>query len=950
MGAVLLAAWVAWPLQAAESAGTGEPSSSEPTRLIVFKQVGEVSLRLHVFEPAGLESTDRRAAVVFFFGGGWVGGAPRQFYPQCAHLAERGLVAMAAEYRVRSRHGTSPYECVQDGKSAIRWVRAHAAELGIDPDRIGAGGGSAGGHVAAATAILQGFDERGEDTSVSPRPNALILFNPVFDNGPGGWGYERVKERWREFSPLHNLRKGLPPAIVFLGTEDKLIPVATAERWQKRMRELGARCELRLYEGQGHGFFNFGRDGNRWYTATVKEMDAFLESLGWFDQPRTTVRPSLEAGWEKVPREGQLRAYWWWLNGNVTKASITRDLEQMKAQGWGGALICDADGSSQDGNERVPHGPDFFSPEWRELYRHALKEAARLGLELSLNIQSGWNLGGPMVPPEDAPKQLTWSSRLLEGPGLVTVQLPQPRFREGWYRDLFVLACPVGAGRADPRFEKAGASSAQRTHPVNAVLDGDPATFWVSNTNHPENGPAPERPQWLALRFREPVMANRLVLHPRPGYGPRAGRVEVALDGRTFKPVAAFEAAEPARPIEIRWDGATGRVFRIVFTAAFDPRSPRAPRNVQVAEARLFATDGRLLAGAARQPILNLEEKALRRALHFSAPDTTPLLEQLPATPGEEDGLVSAVVDLTGRMAPDGTLRWEVPDGRWEILRFGCTLNDHCHVSTCSEGWEGYALDPFDAGAFTRYWDAVVEPLIADAGPLAGTTLTYLHTDSWEVEVANWTPTLREEFRRRRGYDPLPWLPVMTGRILNNREQSNRFLHDLRRTMGDLAIDHHYRLFKERAHRHGLKIHPESGGPHAVPIDAQQCLGFNDAPMSEFWAWSWRHRIGDANRFFVKQPASAAHVYGHRLVLAEGFTTIGPHWQETLWDNLKPAFDQACCEGLNRLVWHAFVCSPASMGLPGQQYFAGTHINPNVTWWSRGRPFFAYLNRCQWML
>jgi hypothetical protein len=304
-------------------------------------------------------------------------------------------------------------------------------------------------------------------------------------------------------------------------------------------------------------------------------------------------------------------------------------------------------------------------------------------------------------------------------------------------------------------------------------------------------------------------------------------------------------------------------------------------------------------------------------------------------------------VDLTGKMDASGQLTWDAPAGDWQLLRLGWTLNDHCRVSTCSQGWEGYALDPFDAGAFRRYWDAVVEPLIADAGPLAGKALKYLHTDSWEVEVANWTPTLREEFRSRRGYDLLAWLPVIAGRIVNSRSESNRFLADLRRTMGDLAIANHYRIFRDNAHRHGLLIHPESGGPHAVPIDAQQCLGYNDAPMSEFWATSWRHRIGDENRFFLKQPASAAHTYGRPLVLAEGFTTIGPHWQETLWDNLKPSFDKAICEGLNLLVWHAFVCSPAEMGLPGQQYFAGTHLNPNVTWWEKSGPFFAYLNRCQ---
>jgi hypothetical protein len=411
-------------------------------------------------------------------------------------------------------------------------------------------------------------------------------------------------------------------------------------------------------------------------------------------------------------------------------------------------------------------------------------------------------------------------------------------------------------------------------------------------------------------------------------------------------------AVKDGQDLTLSIENAQAAHFRLLFFRAFDPRFPQAARNVQVAEAKLLGKDGQVLTSAqpGRRPILNWDKKALHRALSFSAPDTSPLLQQLPAEPGEEDTHAGQVIDLTDKMDADGTLRWEVPPGEWEVLRFGCTLNDHCRVSTCSDGWQGYALDPFDAGAFRRYWDAVVEPLIADAGPLAGRALKYLHTDSWEVEVANWTPTLREEFHRRRGYDLLPYLPVIAGRIVDSRPVSNRFLNDFRRTMGDLAVDNHYRLFVEGAHRHGLLIHPESGGPHAVPVDAQQCLGMDDAPMSEFWAWSWRHRVGDQNRFFVKQPASAAHTYGRRLVLAEGFTTIGPHWQETLWDNLKPAFDKALCEGLNLLVWHAFVCSPAEMGVPGQQYFAGTHLNPNVTWWSRSVPFFTYLNRCQYLL
>ena len=533
----------------------------------------------------------------------------------------------------------------------------------------------------------------------------------------------------------------------------------------------------------------------RWLLALL-----IIAFVFWGDA-RVVAGGDLERGFANPPTEARLRAYWWWLNGNVTNDSITRDLEEMKAKGFGGALICDADGSSQDGNERVPHGPTFLSPQWRELFKHALREANRLGLEMSLNIQSGWNVGGPMVKPEDAPKKLVWTETRLAGPNTVEIQLSASQGRDGFYRDLYVVA------------------------------------------------------------------------------------------------------------------------FRV---------KPDGPKH---------------------RPLQNWQQKALLKPLvPFSAPDSRPLFEEFPAEPGEEDTRAGDVLDLTAKYGRDGTLRWDVPEGTWDVLRFGYTLNDHCRVSTCSQGWDGYALDPFDAQAFQTYWDAVVEPLIADAGPLAGKALKYLHTDSWEVEVANWTGTLREEFRRRRGYDLLPYLPIVAGHIVDSRQVSDRFLNDFRRTMGDLAIANHYQLFRDGAHRHGMQIHPESGGPHAVPIDAQQCLGFNDAPMSEFWAWSWRHRVGETNRFFVKQPASAAHTYDRKLVLAEGFTTIGPHWQETIWDNLKPSFDHALCEGLNLLVWHAFVCSPQEAGLPGIQYFAGTHMNPNSTWWSRSGPFFDYVNRCQWML
>lgn len=660
---------------------------------------------------------------------------------------------------------------------------------------------------------------------------------------------------------------------------------------------------------------------------------------------------SLESGWASPPREARLRAYWWWLNGCVTKEAITRDLEEMQAKGFGGALICDADGSAQDGNERAPHGATFFSPEWRELYKHALREADRLGLEMSLNIQSGWNLGGPMVTADDAAKKLTWSEMQVTGPATLEQKLPVPAVREGYYRDAMILAYPVKPTKEkDNLLAGLESCSEQSDHPLRDLADGDVNTFWVSWGAQPGKGPSGDKPAWVLLKFREPVVVDRLTIHPRPLYGPRECQLQVSEDGKEFRPVTAFTADEQ-KPSTIRFDAVSGRAFRLVVSSAFDRGSPQAPRNVQIAELTLAGPGGSWpdTAGAKR-PIRHWQEKAGHKSLHFSAPDTTLLLEDDPPVPGEEDTLTADVIDLTAKVDEEGTLRWDVPAGAWQVLRFGGTIGNRSHVSTCSEGWEGYSLDVLDAGAFGRYWDAVVEPLIADAGPLAGTTLRYLHTDSWEVEPLNWTPTMADEFRRRRGYDLLPWMPVLGGRIVDSRNASNRFLHDFRKTLGDLAIDNHYRLFRDGAHKHGLQIHPESGGPHAVPVDAQRCLGWNDVPMSEFWAWSWRHRIGDNNRFFVKQPASAAHTYGRRLVAAEGFTTIGPHWQETLWDNLKPSFDKACCEGLNLLVWHEFVCSPAEQGVPGIQYFAGTHLNPNVTWWAKSEPFFSYINRCQFLL
>ena len=510
---------------------------------------------------------------------------------------------------------------------------------------------------------------------------------------------------------------------------------------------------------------------------------------------------ALREGFTNPPPEARLRCYWWWLNGNTTKAAITRDLEQMKAKDYGGALLVDADGSSQQGNNPAPAGPMFGSPEWRVLYLHALREAQRLDLEISLNILSGWNLGGPEVTPAEGAKLLTWSRVTVEGPADLKRELPKPESVHGFYQDFAVLAYPLRHGAALP---------------------------------------------------------------------------------------------------------------------------------------------------GGRQPIRQLAIKTASQEFGMSMPQTAPLLEDFPATEGEEDAAVAEVRDVTAHMAADGQFTWRVPAGNWEILRMGYAASG-ARVSTSSQTWQGLAIDYMDRGALEAYWKRNVAPLLDLARPYLGKTLRYVVTDSWELGGINWTGKFRQEFRQRRGYDLLPYLPVVAGRIVGGRDIDNRFLNDFRRTIGDLIVSRHYAVFAELAARYGLGIHPESGGPHGAPIDALETLGVSALPQTEFWAPSATHRIRDGERFFVKEASSAAHIYGKPLVAAEGMTSIGPQWEESP-ASLKPAFDQAVCEGMNRLVWHTFTSSPREMGLPGQEYFAGTHLNPNVTWWPQAGAFTGYMNRAQFLM
>ena len=527
-------------------------------------------------------------------------------------------------------------------------------------------------------------------------------------------------------------------------------------------------------------------------------------------QPDFSPSSNLEADFRSPPDYAKPRVYWWWLEGNISKEGIRLDLMEMKKAGIQGAIIFDAGSSSYAGMKMTEPGPVFMSEEWRELFTYACIVADSLNMEISLNIGSGWNDGGPWVTPEETSKKMVWSELAVQGPKLLSEKLPIPDGLLKDERDGSVYYRPI-------------------------------AVLAVKQT-------------------------------------PNSASVE-SLENMDIKAVHSIRIPRTTNGLGYDWD---------IF------------------------------------------------------------MKEEPSPEGDCNAFLKDVTDITDKVDADGHINWEVPEGNYVIMRFGYT-GTGIKVSTHSPGGGGLAIDYMSKEAMDLQYDNTVSKLLQDLKQAGAESLTYLHDDSWELGAANWTHQFDQLFKKANGYSILSYMPVLTGRIIESRDVSNRFLYDFRRTIADLIWENHYKHFRDRAHADGCGIHPEGGGPHPAPIDALKNVGLNDIPMGEFWIRANTHRVTPESRLYVKQPASAAHIYGKRFVQAEGPTSIGPHWEED-FAYMKPTLDRVYCEGLNRLVIHTYTHSPAEAGIPGNEYFAGTHFNPNVTWWKQASAFLTWNSRISLML
>ncbi len=461
-----------------------------------------------------------------------------------------------------------------------------------------------------------------------------------------------------------------------------------------------------------------------------------------------------------------------------------------------------------------------------------------------------------------------------------------------------------------------------------------------SSTEKSPMGPPYGSPEWLRLYVHALDVAAQLGLEVSleitdggnvgilggPGVGP-----EDAIKMLTYS--STLVTGPSTQELKLAAPHAEGGFYRQIAVLAYPLRH------------------GALLPGqpnSGREAIKALPLKlATKEVGPYSMPDADKVFQNAPSGAGEQDVNLSDVVEITAHCDAEGNVHWSIPAGEWEILRVGYTATTQ-KVSTPIG--VGYALDSLSAQAFDHYWDRVVVPILVASKPYLGKSFRYVATDSWEAGGANWTTDFRKEFIARRGYDPVPYLPVASGRIVNSRDASDRFLADLRRTVADLITANYYDHFAARAAAYGLGTHSESGGPHGAPIDALETFRSSTFPQAEFWAASPMHRSTDEDRFFVKEASSAAHIYGKNYVAAESFTTINQPWSNSLATNLKPAFDRAITEGLNRVVWHEFTSSPESHGKPGIEYFADTHLDPNVTWWDQSGPVLLAMNRAQFLM
>lgn len=631
-----------------------------------------------------------------------------------------------------------------------------------------------------------------------------------------------------------------------------------------------------------------------------------------------------ESAFRDPPAEARPLTWWHWLNGTITREGITADLESMKRAGLGGCYLFNCGGQMPEGDVR------FMQPKWLDMMDHTVREAERLGLKFGIHNCDGFSQsGGPWIAPEKSMKELVWTATDVAGPRAFDAVLATPESKEGFYRDIAVVAFPVPDGGPLAGAKLRGTVPDAQ---LGKLADGSVATQAAF--------PVPSDENRIDFVFEAPQVVRSLTLRncdPHRWEEDFPLRLEVSDDGAAFRPVGEFTA---------NWDYAagagataafadtTGRVFRVAF---------KNPLAIRIGELELSSAAKAHFAEAKAGRMRSRGHGAeTRHHRAFPGPDRNrPLAANLVVAK-------DAVRDLTKSMDAAGRLKWDAPAGRWRILRVGYTSNGHYVAPATAEG-RGLECDKLDPAVVRFHLDQYVGKMLDRAGPAAGRTFAAVEIDSWECGIQNWTAGFEDRFRGRVGYDLLPWMPaLLEGWIVEDADRTDRMLWDWRRFLADQFSESYFGEAAKYLAKRGVTYVGESTGRQQYLYDVAYIRN-SAVTMGEFWIDSGS---GQGVRVDNKVASSIAHVAGKKVVASESYTSSpgSARWQNHPY-SLKPEGDRAFCAGVNQYVFHTFAHQPYPVTGPGFTFFYwGLNFNRGNTWWGAADAWMDYLTRCNHML
>jgi len=677
---------------------------------------------------------------------------------------------------------------------------------------------------------------------------------------------------------------------------------------------------------------------------------------------------ALKKGFEEPPDSARPLVWWHWMNGNISKEGIKLDLEWMHRAGIAGFQNFDAALSTP---QVVPKRVAYMTPEWKEAFKYAIVLGDQFGMEMAIAGSPGWSeSGGPWVPPSHGMKKYVWSETAVEGGKPFTGKLAQPPAVTGpfqniglgaweqthslsFYADAAVVAFPVPAAEdsapvkitaSDAGLDDAMLSDGDLTKPTELSIPEAGSVSWIQ-FEYPSSHTV-QSITWVTQDIGE--LEASLT-----GVGAPEKTLEASDDGRNFRRIAALPGGG-APEHTISFAPVRARFFRVAFRPTPPPPVPDWAKGSDPASfgidpsrpAKKYKVSELVLHSEAR--VNRFEEKAA------FVPEGDLYQYATPAADAASAIRRSAVIDLTGKMRPDGTLDWTAPEGKWLVLRIGYSLLGITNHPATREA-TGLEVDKLDRrfvkDYFEKYLDSYKDTV--GAGWMGQRGIRYVINDSWEAGSQNWTDNMLAQFQALRGYDPKPWLPVLTGRVVESAEQSDRFLWDFRKTIADLIANEHYGQLEATLHERGMGHYGESHESwRAFVGDGMEVKKFNEVPMSAMWTQlPGVNKVQYAANADVRESASVAHIYGQNLVAAESMTaSAAAPWA---WSpaTLKPTADAELLNGVNRFVIHESTHQPLIGKAPGLTLGPyGQWFNRNETWAEQARPWIDYLARSSYML